>query len=115
LPVKFFAHIKSGQSVSQRRRSTLHYGILTDWRKKRRTFELGSDLKTTRDEGRNIRRDDCDLQKIQQITFRAWGKSSSQRMLIQRSTLAEWNAKSAGLKRSNLFSQDLLLPEWWNR
>jgi hypothetical protein len=53
--------------------------------------------------------------EIQEIRFRAWGMSYSQRMLTQESTLAEWNVKGARLKRSNLFSQDLLLPEGWNR
>ena len=50
-----------------------------------------------------MRRDDFDLQEIQKITFRAGGKSYLQRMLTQRSTLPEWDAKSARLKRSNLF------------
>ena len=88
--------------------STLYYAIFTDWKKKRRAFPLGSDLKTARDElkvfqARNIRREDFDAQEIQGITFRAWGKSYLQRRLTQRSTLAEWNAKSDRLKRSILF------------
>jgi hypothetical protein len=46
--------------------STLYYVIFTDWKKKRRTFPVGSDLKTARDEckvleARNIRKEDCDI------------------------------------------------------
>ena len=46
--------------------STLYYVIFTDWKKKRRTFPVGSDLKTARDEckvleARNIRKEDFDI------------------------------------------------------
>ena len=43
--------------------STLYYVIFTDWKKKRPTFPVGSELKTAREElrvlqARNIRRED---------------------------------------------------------
>src|SRR5688572_8142433 len=46
--------------------STLYYVIFTDWKKKRRTFPVGSDLKTAREElrvyqARNIRKEDFDV------------------------------------------------------
>jgi len=47
---------------------TLYYGILVDWKGKRRRFPLGSDLKTAREElkvyeARNVRKEDFDKDK----------------------------------------------------
>ena len=60
--------------------STLYYGIFTDWKKRRRTFPLGSKLKAAREEltileARNTRKEDFDAVKVQGITIRAWGES----------------------------------------
>lgn len=57
--------------------STLHYAIFTDWKKKRRTFPLGSDVKTAKEElkvleARNIRRENFDADKNQGVTFSKW-------------------------------------------
>ncbi len=60
---------------------TLYYGILVDWKGKRRRFPLGSDRKTAREElkvyeARNIRREDFDKDKeseVQSITLSEWG------------------------------------------
>jgi hypothetical protein len=54
--------------------STLYYVIFTDWKKKRRTFPVGSDLKTAREElrvlqARNIRREDFDRDKSRGLTL----------------------------------------------
>jgi integrase len=64
--------------------STIFYARCTDWKGKRRTFPLGSDLKTARDElkvleARNIRREDFDKEKSAEwnpraITFAEWAK-----------------------------------------
>jgi len=64
--------------------STIFYARFTDWKGKRRTFPLGSDLKTARDElkvleARNIRREDFDKEKPTEwntgaITFAQWAK-----------------------------------------
>jgi len=61
---------------------TLYYGILVDWKGKRRRFPLGSDLKTAREElkayeARNVRKEDFDKEKeppVQGMTFSEWGK-----------------------------------------
>ncbi len=50
--------------------TTLHYGIFVDWKRKRRRFPLGSDLKTAREElkvyeARNVRREDFDKDREQ--------------------------------------------------
>ena len=62
--------------------STYYYGIFVDCKKKRRTFPLGSDLRTAKDElkvyeARNIRREDFDQDKEQRskeqgMTFSQW-------------------------------------------
>lgn len=60
--------------------TTNFYGCFKDWSGKRRTFPLGSDLKTARNElkvyeARNIRREDFDADKAkakQGITFSEW-------------------------------------------
>jgi integrase len=57
--------------------STLYYVIFTDWKKKRRTFPVGSDLKTAREElrvlqARNIRREDFDRDKSRGLTLFGW-------------------------------------------
>lgn len=62
--------------------STLYYVIFTDWKKKRRTFPVGSDLKTAREEckvleARNIRREDFDAEKAERakgLTYGEWAK-----------------------------------------
>jgi len=59
------------------KRADLFYGVLTDWKKKRRYFPLGSDLKIAKQElavleARNIRREDFDAGKIQGLTFSKW-------------------------------------------
>jgi len=48
--------------------STLFYGIFVDWTGKRRTFPLGTDMRTAKEEltvlrARNIRREDFDADK----------------------------------------------------
>jgi integrase len=53
---------------------TLYYVIFTDWKKKRRTFPVGSDLKTSREElrvlqARNIRKEDFDKDKTRGLTL----------------------------------------------
>jgi len=61
--------------------TTLHYGIFVDWKGKRRTLPLGSDLKTAKQElkvleARNIRKEDFDKDKLssaQGVTFSEWG------------------------------------------
>lgn len=50
--------------------STLYYGIFVDWKGKRRTFPLGSYLKTAKEqlkvlEGDNVKKKDFDLNKIE--------------------------------------------------
>ena len=62
--------------------STLYYVIFTDWKKKRRTFPVGSDLKNARNEckvfeARNIRREDFDAEKAEKakgLTYSEWAK-----------------------------------------
>lgn len=61
--------------------STNYYGAFKDWTGRRRTFPLGSDLKTAKDElavlkARNIRREDFDADKTKPqagLTFGAYG------------------------------------------
>ena len=57
--------------------SPLYYVIFTDWKKKRRTFPVGSDLKTAREElrvyqARNIRKEDFDNDKSRGLTLFSW-------------------------------------------
>jgi integrase len=60
--------------------STLYYVIFTDWKKKRRTFPVGSDLKTAREEckvleARNIRREDFEkAERAKGLTYGEWAK-----------------------------------------
>jgi hypothetical protein len=62
--------------------STLYYVIFTDWKKKRRTFPVGSDLKNARNECKafeatNIRREDSDAEKAEKakgLTYSEWAK-----------------------------------------
>jgi len=62
--------------------STLYYGIFVDWKRKRRKFPLGSDLKTAKGElkvleARNIRKEDFDKDKeIERvgITLSKWAE-----------------------------------------
>jgi len=53
---------------------TMYYAAFKDWKGKRRKFSLGSALKTAREElkvleSRNIRKEDFDREKIEQMTF----------------------------------------------
>jgi hypothetical protein len=57
--------------------STLFYVIFTDWKKKRRTFPVGSELKAAREEltvleARNIRKEDFDKDKTRGLTLFPW-------------------------------------------
>jgi hypothetical protein len=57
--------------------STLYDVIFTDWKKKRRTFAIGSDLKTAREElrvlqARNIRKEDFAKDKSRGLTLFSW-------------------------------------------
>ena len=57
--------------------STLYYAIFTDWKGKRRTFPLGSDLRTAKEElkvleARNIRKEDFDKDSTRGLTLYAW-------------------------------------------
>ena len=62
--------------------STNCYVIFTDWKKKRRTFPVGSELKTAREElrvrqARNIRREHFDAEKAEKakgLTYSDWAK-----------------------------------------
>src|SRR3990167_772464 len=74
--------------------STLYYGIFTDWKRKRRTFPLGSDLKTAREElkvleARNIRKEDFDQEKEEQ-----------RKAGIAGMTVAEWLQKYLKMVKS---------------
>ena len=61
--------------------STLFYGIFVDWTGKRRTFPLGTDMRTAKEEltvlrARNIRREDFDADKAKPkagLTFSEFG------------------------------------------
>src|SRR4051794_41112094 len=61
--------------------STLFYGIFVDWKGKRRSFPLGSALRTAKQEltvlkARNIRREDFDIEDANikaGLTFSAFG------------------------------------------
>ena len=64
--------------------STLYYGIFTDWKSKRRTFPVGSDLKTARErlkilEADNVKKVDFDREK-----------ENRSKAAIAGMTVAEW-------------------------
>ena len=87
----------------------------TDWKKKRRTFPLGSDLKTARDElkvsqAHDIRREDFYTQQIQGITFRAWGKSLATKVDLETHAGGVEREKRS-FKTLDSFFGDLLLPD----
>lgn len=61
--------------------STLFYGIFVDWTGRRRTFPLGTDMRTAKEQltvlrARNIRREDFDADKAKPkvgLTFAEYG------------------------------------------
>jgi len=75
--------------------STLYYGRFKDWKRKRRTFSLGSDLKTAREElkvleARNIRKEDFDADKKKKengYTFSEWVK---QYFIVTKKKKSKW-------------------------
>jgi len=59
------------------KRGALFYGVFTDWKKRRRTFPLGFELKAAKRElavleERNLRKEDFDVDKIKGYTFSKW-------------------------------------------
>ena len=74
--------------------STLYYGIFTDWKRKRRTFPVGSDLKTARErlkilEADNIKKVDFDQEKEER-----------RKAAIAGMTVAEWMDRYLGLMKT---------------
>ena len=92
--------------------STLYYAIFTDWKKKRRTFPLGSDLKTAKNklkevEGRNVMREDFDKDKIQGVTFSKWAERYLE--LVRHKKSLERDDRSC--RRLSAFLGPMLLSE----
>ncbi|MCZ6449793.1 MAG: tyrosine-type recombinase/integrase [Deltaproteobacteria bacterium] len=74
--------------------TTLYYGILVDWKGKRRSFPLGSDLRTAKEalkllEARNVKREDFDEEKEERR------KSATAGM-----TVAEWMDRYVALMKN---------------
>jgi integrase len=99
--------------------STLYYVRFTDWKKIRRTFPLGADLKTARDElkvleARNIRREDFDADKEkarQGITFSEWAKLYFKEKIDPEKRVGGVDRERRSFKKLEPFFGNLLLSE----
>src|SRR5713226_9640874 len=90
--------------------SMLYYGIFVDWKGKRRTFPLGSDLKTAREElkvleARNIRKEDFDQEKIRGLTLFTW----SERFFQVKASKRSLDKDRVSAERLKLFFGDCAL------
>ncbi len=97
--------------------TTLYYGILVDWKGKRRRFPLGSDLKTAREqlkilEADNVKRKDFDKEKEDQRKAATVGMMVSEwldRYLNLMKNMSSWKTKKAQCAHLKRLMGSLLL------
>ncbi len=99
--------------------TTLYYGILVDWKKKRRTFPLGSDLKTAREqlkilEADNVKRKDFDIEREEKQKAATAGMTLSEwldRYLDLVKHMPSWKTKKAQCAHLKRLMGSLALSE----
>ena len=99
--------------------STLYYGIFKDWKKKRRTFPLGFDLKTAKEqlsvlEADNVKKKDFDQEKIEQEKAKTQGMTLGEwldRYLELSKHMSSWETKKAQCAHLKRLMGSLLLSK----
>ena len=99
--------------------TTLYYAAFVDWTGKRRTFALGADLKTARDElailrARNIRREDFDADKEKPkagLTFSDYGTAYFNGMVDPDKRAGGVEREKRSFKTLKIFFGDMPLSE----
>jgi integrase len=99
--------------------STLFYGIFVDWTGKRRTFPLGTDMRTAKEEltvlrARNIRREDFDADKAKPkagLTFSEYGTAYFNGKVDPDKRAGGVEREKRSFKTLNLFFGNTLLSE----
>jgi len=99
--------------------STLFYGIFVDWTGRRRTFPLGTDMRTAKEEltvlrARNIRREDFDADKAKPkagLTFSEYGTDYFNGKVDPDKRASGVERERRSFKTLNLFFGNTLLSE----
>ena len=99
--------------------STLFYGIFVDWTGRRRTFPLGTDMRTAKEEltvlrARNIRREDFDADKVKPkagLTFSEYGTDYFNGKVDPDKRASGVERERRSFKTLNLFFGNTLLSE----